>query len=120
MVVGASTISNGMDTKTIQHIAKLARIRLSDKEESHIKNDLSSVLDYIGQLNKVNTENTEPLYQTTGLVNSVREDNDSYGWDYGDSASKESKKNETISRRLLEQAPDRQDRFVKVKSVLNK
>lgn len=99
-----------MDSKTIQHIARLARIRLTEREEDKFKEELSSVLDYIDQLNKVDTENVEPLYQTTGLINSVRKDE--YRKDF--------EMDENINQRLIGQAPQRESRFIKVKSVLQK
>jgi len=99
-----------MDSKTIQHIARLARIRLTDKEEDKMKGELSSILNYISQLNKVDTESVEPLYQTTGLINSLRDDE--YRKDF--------EMNEDLNSRLVGQAPDKEKRFIKVKSVLNK
>src|SRR3989338_3387424 len=63
-----------MDSKTIKHIASLARIELTDKEEERVGSELSAILGYIDQLNNINTENVEPLYQVTGLINSMRED----------------------------------------------
>lgn len=99
-----------MDNKTIKHIARLARIKLTEKEEDKFKEELSSVLDYIDQLNKVNTETGEPLYQTTGLVNSVR--GDEYRGDF--------KMDEELNKKLIGQAPQRESRFIKVKSVLSR
>ena len=96
-----------IDKKTIQHTARLARIRLTDKEEEKFQGDLSSVLDYIEQLNKVNTEGVEPLYQTTGIINSVREDEDRGEFKVGE-------KNNSL---LVGQAPEKQENFVKVKPV---
>lgn len=96
--------------KDIQHIAQLARIRLTKNEMERFKKELSSVLDYINKLNELDTEKVEPLYQTTGLVNSVRKDEHR-----GDFSM-----DENLNQKLIGQAPHRQDRFVKVKSVLRK
>ncbi len=95
--------------KEIQHIASLARIEITDKETEKFKKDLSSILDYINQLNSVDTEGVEPLYQTTGLVNSIRDDEPR-----GDFQM-----NEKLNELLIGQAPHKKERFVKVKSVLN-
>ena len=99
-----------MDAKTIKHMASLARIELTEKEEDKMKNELSSVLGYIDQLNKVNTEGVEPLYQTTGLTNSMRPDE--YRGDF--------KMSEELNKKLIGQAPDKEERFIKVKSILRK
>lgn len=99
-----------MDIKTIKHIAGLARLSLTEKEEIKLKDELSSVLDYVSQLSQVNTEGVEPLFQTTGLFNSVRPD-DHWG---------DFKMDEDLNSKLIGQAPDKENRFVKVKSILNK
>lgn len=99
-----------MDSKTIKHIASLARLSLTEREEEKMKAELSSVLGYIEQLNSVNTEGVEPLYQTTGLVNSMREDKHQGDFNM----------DEQLNKKLIGQAPDKQDRFIKVKSVLSR
>jgi len=92
----------------VEHIAKLARIELSESEKEKFAKELAKILDFIGQLSKVNTENVEPLYQTTGLLNSYRNDEprNSFVMD------------EDLTNKLIGQAPEHESRFVKVKSVL--
>src|SRR3989344_7477747 len=60
--------------KDVKHIADLARIKIDEKEEKKIQKVLSSILGYIDKLNEVDTTKVEPLYQTTGLVDSFRSD----------------------------------------------
>jgi aspartyl-tRNA(Asn)/glutamyl-tRNA(Gln) amidotransferase subunit C len=94
----------------VNHIAKLARINLEGHDTEKIKKDLSAILDYIEKLNEVDTSAVEPLYQTTGLVNATR----------ADEPRGEFPMTEKLERLLLDQAPARKDRFVKVKSILPK
>lgn len=63
-----------LDQQTIEHIAKLSRLKLKDKEKELYSSQLSSVLSYVEQLQKVDTENVEPLSNVTGLKNIYRED----------------------------------------------
>lgn len=98
-----------MDSKTIKHVASLARIKLTSEEEENNKKELSSIIDYIEQLNKVNTDKVEPLYQTTGLVNSMREDGER-GVEMGGG----------LNEKLIKQSPSHENGFVKVSSVLSK
>ena len=63
-----------LDIKQIEHIAKLSRLELTEKEKELYANQLSSVLDYVEQLSKVNTDNVEPLSNVTGLQDIMRED----------------------------------------------
>ena len=50
-----------LDTNTINKIAKLARIRLSEDEARDLLKDMNSILDWVEQLNEVNTDTVEPL-----------------------------------------------------------
>src|SRR3989338_7877496 len=96
--------------KEISLLAELARIKLGGGEKDKLKKDLSSILDYINKLNEVDTDNVEPLYQTAGLINSVRDDKD----------RNEFKMNDMLNEKLIGQAPHKENRFVKVKSVLKR
>lgn len=59
----------------VLHVAKLANLKLTSAEIKKFQTQLSAILDYIGQLNKVPTEKIEPTSQVTGLENVLREDN---------------------------------------------
>lgn len=58
----------------VRHIAKLARLKLSDAEVKKFTKEMDSILRYVEMLNEVNTENVEPTAQVTGLTNVFRED----------------------------------------------
>jgi aspartyl-tRNA(Asn)/glutamyl-tRNA(Gln) amidotransferase subunit C len=58
----------------ILHVAKLARLDLSDAEVIKFLPQLSSVVDFIGQLNQVDIKDIEPTAQVTGLENVYRQD----------------------------------------------
>lgn len=66
------------DTKITQeelrHVAKLARLPLTEEQEAKYLPQLESILDYFDILKKTDTSKTEPTYQTTGLKNVTRED----------------------------------------------
>lgn len=55
--------------KEIEHIALLVRLELTDEEKEMFANQLSSVLDYVGQLQQVDTTNVSYGYQVEGLEN---------------------------------------------------
>ena len=58
----------------VQHIAKLARLRLTAEEAEKMAKELSGILKWIEMLNEVNTDNVESTAQVTGLSNALRED----------------------------------------------
>lgn len=55
-------------------MARLANLPLKDSEIKKFEEQLSKVVDYIGELEQVDTKNTEPTSQTTGLESVTRED----------------------------------------------
>ena len=63
-----------LTTKDILHVAKLAKIEISDKDVEKYSEQLSQVVDYFSNLSEVDTENVEPTSQTTGLENVTRSD----------------------------------------------
>ncbi len=94
-----------LSKQEIQHIAKLARLELTDEELKKYGGQLSAVLNYIDQLKEVDVKGVEPTAQVTGLVNVLRED-EVENWD----------KQEI--EEALDGAPEREGRFIKVKRVI--
>ena len=58
----------------VKHVAKLANLPLSSDEEEKYSEQLSKILEYVDQLNEVDTSSVEPTYNVTGLNNVTRED----------------------------------------------
>ena len=50
-----------VDTKQVRHIAKLARLRMSDAEVEALVPELNNILGWVEQLGEVNTDGVEPL-----------------------------------------------------------
>ncbi len=58
----------------VEHIAKLARLKLSPAEIEKMTTELTSILAYVDMLGEVDTKKIEPTAQVTGLKNVWRED----------------------------------------------
>ncbi len=58
----------------VEHLAKLARLKLSEKEKSKYADELSAILEYVDLLSEVETENVVQTNQVTGLEDVFRED----------------------------------------------
>ncbi|MCK9186663.1 Asp-tRNA(Asn)/Glu-tRNA(Gln) amidotransferase subunit GatC [Candidatus Gracilibacteria bacterium] len=58
----------------VRHVAKLARLKLTDEEVKKFSGQLSGVLEYVDILKEVNTEGVEITSQVTGLKNVMRKD----------------------------------------------
>ena len=55
-----------LDAAAVARIARLARIRVTDDEKNHLAAELSQVMDWIGELQSVDTEGVEPLTSVVG------------------------------------------------------
>ena len=58
----------------VKKVAKLANLPLSSEEEEKYSEQLSKILDYIEQLNQVNTSDVEPTFNVSGQENVMAED----------------------------------------------
>ena len=92
-----------IDKNTINKIARLSRIKLDDKESEDYIKDLNSILDWVEQLNEVNTENVEALTNISSSILPKRED-----------VSKDTNSSDEI----LENAPDKLEGFFAVPKVV--
>ena len=55
-----------IDKDTVKHISKLARISLDEKKIDSLSKDLTAIMKFIENLNKLNTDKIEPL---TSIIN---------------------------------------------------
>ncbi len=60
--------------KDVEHVAKLARLELTEQEKEKFTIQFSNILDYFSQLSEINTENIEPMAHAIPMVNVMRED----------------------------------------------
>ncbi len=63
-----------LSEKDVQYVARLSRLELSEAEVRQFSQQLSSILGYIEQLNKLDTKDVEPLSHVLDLKNVFRED----------------------------------------------
>ncbi len=86
----------------VEHIAKLARLELSDKETEKMQKDLSEILDYFDLLKKA--PKPEKAVEIEGDLRATRKDEITSSHDIADE--------------LIGAAPDKKDDYIKVKSIL--
>jgi aspartyl-tRNA(Asn)/glutamyl-tRNA(Gln) amidotransferase subunit C len=58
----------------VDHIASLARLRLTDDEKSRFREQLSSILDYMAMLRRLDTSAIEPTATVLPLRSVLRPD----------------------------------------------
>lgn len=87
----------------VEHVARLARLELSEKEKEKMRAQLDSILSYIDKLNELDTSGVEPTSHVRQLTNVFRED------EVRPSLSQEE---------ALANAPDRHDLLFRVPKIL--
>jgi len=58
----------------VDHVAKLARLQLSDSAKDMFADQLSNILTYVEQLNELDTKGVEPTSHVLDIRNVMRED----------------------------------------------
>ncbi|MBX9879220.1 MAG: Asp-tRNA(Asn)/Glu-tRNA(Gln) amidotransferase subunit GatC [Candidatus Obscuribacterales bacterium] len=63
-----------LTAETVEHVAKLARLALTEDEKKLYAEQLSKIIDYFDELKAVNTDGVEPMAHALNIVNVLRED----------------------------------------------
>lgn len=63
-----------IDKKTIEHIAKLARLHITEEEAQEYSTQLGKALAHFEQISKINTAGVEPMITPTEIEAYWRED----------------------------------------------
>ena len=87
----------------VEHVARLARLGLSDEEQERMRDQLDTILTYIDKLDQLDTSGVEPTSHVIPVTNVFRED---ATWS---SLSQE---------QALANAPDRHGSFFRVPRIL--
>jgi len=89
--------------KEVRHVAKLARLELTEKETEFFQKDLNSILNYVEALKDLNTDHVSPMSHVLETDNVWRDDR-----------PLDHKETEP----LLENAPMREENYYKVPKIL--
>lgn len=60
--------------KTIEHVANLARLNISEEEKEQMTQEMESILAYVDKLNQLDTGDVEPQAHVIPMYNVFRED----------------------------------------------
>ena len=90
-----------MNIKDVENLAELSRLDLSNDEKETLLEDLDSILEYVQIVEKTSVDNINSVHD---LYNVWRED--------------ELSERDFSKELLVEQFPDSQDGFLKVKKIL--
>jgi aspartyl-tRNA(Asn)/glutamyl-tRNA(Gln) amidotransferase subunit C len=63
-----------VDRATVRRIAHLARIAISDEEEARLEHELNDILDFVAQLDELDTSAVEPMTRVAAMKMKMRKD----------------------------------------------
>jgi aspartyl-tRNA(Asn)/glutamyl-tRNA(Gln) amidotransferase subunit C len=92
-----------LDEAAVRHVAHLARLAVTDAEVGLYAEQLSKILDYVNQLNEVDTTDVPPTAHPLPIANVFRDDAPHQPW---------------TPDAALANAPDHQNGFFRVPKVL--
>ncbi|WP_349409315.1 Asp-tRNA(Asn)/Glu-tRNA(Gln) amidotransferase subunit GatC [Pseudalkalibacillus sp. SCS-8] len=87
----------------VKHVAKLARLNMTDEEADMFSKQLDDIIGYAEQLNELDTDNVEPTTHVLDMKNVLRED-EVKPW--------------LSNEEALKNTPDKQNGLIKVPAVL--
>jgi aspartyl-tRNA(Asn)/glutamyl-tRNA(Gln) amidotransferase subunit C len=93
-----------LTVEQVRWVAHLGRLQLSDADLETFTRQLSSIVDYVAQLQQVNTDGVEPLAHVADLQNVFRPDQQAPSLPVDEA---------------LANAPERQGDFYRVPAVLD-
>ena len=90
--------------KEVRKVAHLARLELNETEINSHAAQLEKILDYIRQLEKINTDDVPCTTRAIEVINAFRKDE---------------KKNSNCTEELLELGPSIEDKYFKVPKIIS-
>lgn len=90
-----------MEIKDVENLAELAKIELSEDEKKVILKDMGGILKYVQVIEKVELEDVVPVYDQKNIWREDILEKRNFSHDL-----------------IVEQFPDKQDGFLKVKKIL--
>lgn len=91
-----------ISTDDVKHVAKLARLELTEEETEKYSKQLGDILKYVEQMNEVDTTGIEPMPHAIPVYNVMREDEVKY---------------EQTKEELMANAPYEEDGFFRVPKI---
>ena len=92
-----------VDRATVLRIARLARVAITDEEAQRLESELSGILDWVAQLDELDTANVEPMTRVEAMTMKMRKDEVTDGF---------------IAADVVANAPEREDSFFVVPKVV--
>lgn len=92
-----------VDSETVKRVAFLARLKVEPEKLEETKQEFNHILNWVEELNEVNTDNTDPLVSVNDEVLTLRQDDITAG---------------QMSEEILKNAPEKEFGYFVVPKVV--
>lgn len=89
--------------KTIEHVANLARLNLTEQQKEKLTIEMEDIISYVDKLNELDTSNIKPMEHVIPIKNVLREDRSEKSYD---------------REKILANAPSSEDGCFKVPKIV--
>ena len=69
-----------IDREQVLHVARLARLRLTDEEVERMSGELSAILEHVERINELDLDGVEPTSHVVDVENVLRPDEPRPSW----------------------------------------
>ena len=104
LLKGTFKVMTKINKEEVKKVAHLARLELDEDEINNHAEQLEKILEYIKQLERIDTDGVPSTTRAIEVINVLRKDE---------------KKNSDCTDELLELAPSREDKFFKVPKIIS-
>ncbi len=106
-----------IEKKEVENIANLARIDFSPKEIETFRKELSVILDYFKVLDEVDVSGVVPFFNLSLYKDFIKKEKDQKTLFGGFNLARKDDPVKTDSQKLIDSAPDKKDKYFKVKEI---
>jgi aspartyl-tRNA(Asn)/glutamyl-tRNA(Gln) amidotransferase subunit C len=107
-------MSATVSMEDVERVAELANLDLAEDEKPRMQRDLNAILEYVAQLNALDTKDVEPMAQVADLLDSVVDAG------HGAALRVDALKPSLDRARVMAEAPDTDGAFFKTPKVIER
>ena len=104
LIVEKIKVMTKINSDGVKKVAQLARLELNEDEINNHVEQLEKILEYIKQLEKIDTNDVPSTTRAIEVINAFRKDEN---------------KNSDCTEELIELGPSREDNYFKVPKIIN-
>jgi aspartyl-tRNA(Asn)/glutamyl-tRNA(Gln) amidotransferase subunit C len=116
--MGASAVSVQVSLEDVERVAELANLDLEAAEKPRMQRDLNAILEYVAQLNELDTANVEPMSQVSELLSELKDAGADTG--HGVALRPDALRPSLDRAVVMEEAPETDGAFFKTPKVIER